>query len=67
MTYSEILLDYISESIDKADTYKKLVDAGWLIEKYSGWALTEQDEEILRFNYSLAYNAKAERLYFQNN
>lgn len=66
MAYREMVFEFINQRLNEADSYEKLVDAGWLIEKYSGWTLTEQDEEILRFNYSLAYSNKAEALYFQS-
>lgn len=64
MRTSEKVFNYICQQIDEADTYAKLINAGRLIEEY-WWVLDEGDEEILSFNYSLAYNAKAERLFFQ--
>ena len=64
MRTSEKVFNYICQQIDEADTYAKLINAGRLIEEY-WWVLDEGDEEILWFNYSLAYNAKAEKLFFQ--
>lgn len=64
MRTSEKVFNYICQQIDEADTYAKLINAGRLIEEY-WWVLDEGDEEILWFNYSLAYNDKAERLFSQ--
>lgn len=64
MRTSEKVFNYICQQIDEADTYAKLINAGRLIEEY-WWVLDEGDEEILWFNYSLAYNDKAEKLFFQ--